>query len=76
MAKAIFVLSEDEVDGIRVVMEEIRAKDETFRFSIFRGYEGDWLLTVFAKDKDEAYRRAAWIWDKVFNKEKWYVVKE
>lgn len=76
MAKAIFVLGEEEVDSVRVIMEEIKAKDETFRYSIFKGYEGDWLLCVFGEDKDEAHRRGMWIYDKVFNKEKGYVVKE
>ena len=75
MAVVIFRLDEDEVDEVDRKMFGIKAVDEDFRYRIFLGYEGDWLLMIFARSEDEAHRRAAWIWDKVFNKEKWYVVR-
>jgi len=74
--KVIFKLSEDEVGEVDVKLNGIRAKDETFKYKIVKAYDGSgFLLIVYAEDRDQAYRRGMWLWDKVFNREKLFTVK-
>lgn len=77
MSIVVFVIDEDEVPDIENVMMGIRAKDETFRYKIAKSnYEkGKYVLIVYCRDRDDAYRKGAWIRDKVFDNSKLYWVK-
>ena len=77
MSIVVFVIDEDEVPDVENVMMGIRAKDETFRYKIAKSnYEkGKYVLIVYCMDRDDAYRKGAWIRDRVFDNGKLYWVK-
>ena len=77
MNKVMFLLDEHEVNDVEAIMYDISSKDDTFRYKIAKSnYEkGKYVLIVYCSSKDEAYRRGAWIRDKVFKNEKLYWVK-
>jgi len=76
MSVAIFKISDDEVEDVRVIMYNIRLKDSSFGYSVVKARDGNgYLLLVYGENKDDAHRRAAWIWDKVFGKDRAYWVK-
>lgn len=74
MVNAYFLLDENEVGEVEVKLMEIKAVDETFKYSIYKRKEGGYLLIIRCSSKDEAHRRALWLRDKVFNNEKLYWV--
>jgi len=77
MSKVMFLLNEEEVNDIEAVMYDISSKDDTFRYRIVKSkYEpGKYVLIVYCSSRDEAYRRGAWIRDKVFKNDRLYWVK-
>ena len=76
MANAYFLLREDEVGDVDMKMMGIKAKDESFRYRIFKRKEGGYILAIRCASVDEAHRKALWIRDKVFGDGRLYWVKE
>jgi len=63
------------VAGVKAKLDGLRRVDLSFRYSIVEGYKGGYIVIVFEKEKDTAYKRAAWLWDKVFDRKCGYVVR-
>lgn len=74
--KACFILLDEEVDKVEVAMYEISAKDETFRYKIYRRKNGGYILVLEDEDIDRLHSRAIWVRANLFSNSKLYWVKK
>lgn len=73
--KACFLLGEDEVDTVEIIMSDIRAKDETFRYKIRKRKEGGYVLVIYDSDMDRLHRRAMWVSHRALNGRLYWISK-
>lgn len=55
--------SDEKRDRLEEICNNIRAKDNTFRFSLRRSNlpQYRWILIVWSSDRDQAHKRGMWL---------------